>query len=162
MLARLFFIFTTATLVEVFVLVQLGRWMGLLPTLALIIVTGFLGAVMARNQGSMVLERVRTDLEAGRIPTEPAMDGLFILLAGAFLMTPGALTDLVGFALLIPPVRIPLKRWLRRRARQWIAEGRLRVRGPTGIGNPHDPASGPIIDLPVERSDDDLSERGQP
>jgi UPF0716 protein FxsA len=84
----------------------------------LVIATGIIGAALARWQGWQALERIRADARAGRVPAGAIIDGVLILIAGILLVTPGILTDLVGFALLIPPLRALMKRgvaaWIRR------------------------------------------------
>ena len=127
MLGKLFFLFTGATLIELGLLIYIGDLLGLWPTLALIVVTGMVGAAMARDQGLSVVQRLQTELNAAKIPADAMMDGLCVLVAGAFLITPGVITDVLGFALLIPIVRRPIKRWLQKRFKGWIEQGTVRV-----------------------------------
>lgn len=129
MFARLLLLFTVVPLVELALLVQLGRWMGLVPTVALVLLTGVLGAALARQQGLRTLARLRADVDAGRMPADALIDGLMILVAGAVLLTPGLLTDLLGFALLVPATRRALRRAVRARF-----EHRFVVRSGTGPG----------------------------
>ncbi len=115
MFTRLLLLFTILPLIELFVLVHLGQVMGLGPTIALVLLTGALGAWLARQQGLRTLGRLRADLAAGRLPAEALVEGVLILLAGAVLLTPGLLTDLAGFAILTPPIRSGFRRWLSKR-----------------------------------------------
>lgn len=105
MLARLALLFVTVPLAELALLVWLGSRVGLVPTVALVVVTGIAGAALARWQGLATLARFRAALDAGRLPHRELVDGVLILVAGALLLTPGLLTDLTGFLLLAPPVR---------------------------------------------------------
>lgn len=105
MLARLALLFVTVPLAELALLVWVGRRMGLLPTVALVVVTGIAGAALARWQGLATLGRFRAALDAGRLPHRELVDGVLILVAGAVLLTPGLLTDVAGFLLLVPPAR---------------------------------------------------------
>jgi UPF0716 protein FxsA len=164
MLGKLFLLFTGVTLVELFLLIQLGRWMGLGGTLVLIVATGFVGAWLARREGVRVLFRIRQDLVDRRVPTNAVMDALLVLLASAFLITPGVLTDGVGFGLLFAPVRAPLKDWLRARFRRWIAEGKLRfVRGGGPFGAPRRGREAEIIDVSTDEPPRDNDEpTGEP
>lgn len=114
MFVRLLVLFTVVPIVELLLLVELGRHVGLAPTLALVLGTGILGAALARWQGLATLRRIQADMEAGRVPTGPLVDGLLILVAGAVLLTPGLLTDLLGFALLVPAIRQLVRRRLSR------------------------------------------------
>jgi UPF0716 protein FxsA len=113
------------------VIVQVGGAIGIWPTLALLIVDGFVGAALARSQGRAAWERFNRALTDGRIPARETFDGAMIILGGALLLTPGFITDLVGFALLIPPtrdvVRAVLTRFAGRRIRiAWWATGPVR------------------------------------
>lgn len=119
-------------MVELALLIEIGKRIGLLPTLALIVVTGIVGAALARQQGLEVLERLRGELGRGTLPTDALVDGALVLMAGAVLLTPGVLTDLFGFLCLIPAsrkyIRAGLTRWLGRLARQ----GNVRFTTPMG------------------------------
>lgn len=123
MLGRLFLLFTLVTLVEMFILVKLATWMSFGGTLLLVILTGVIGAWLARREGRGVLRRIREQLGRGEMPGEALVDGLCVIIAGAFLMTPGVLTDLVGFLLLLPAARRPLHAAVRDRFRTWMSEG---------------------------------------
>jgi len=110
MFVRLLLLFTVVPLVELFLLVKLGTVVGVGPTIGLVIFTGVLGAWLARQQGLGVLRRLRVELAEGRLPAGALIDGLLILVAGAVLLTPGLLTDALGFVLLVPPSRAVVRR----------------------------------------------------
>ncbi len=112
MLLRLLILLTVVPLVEVVILIRIAEHLDWGPTLALVIGTGVLGAWLARREGVRVLARIQADLASGVAPTGAMVDGALILVAGLVLITPGVLTDLCGFALLIPPIRNRIKRWL--------------------------------------------------
>lgn len=139
MLARLFLLFTITTLVEMVLLFELAKIMGLLPTVALVIVTGLLGAALARREWARAWHAIRAQIAAGTMPTDGLLDGLAVLIAGAFLLTPGVLTDVAGFALLIPAARRPLKSLIavgaQRRIEEAVRGGRVHVVG-SGFGQP--------------------------
>ncbi|MFQ5794577.1 MAG: FxsA family protein [Candidatus Bipolaricaulia bacterium] len=126
MLFRLFLLFIIVPIVELVVLLQLGRYIGVWPTLTLVILTGILGAMLTRIAGLSVLVRLRDRLSADEMPTEELFDGAIILVSGALLITPGLLTDLVGFAGLIPTSRSWIKRLLRRRVKR-VLERRAKI-----------------------------------
>ena len=115
MLLRLFLLFTVVPVVELYLLLQLGRWMGPVPTLALVLLTGALGAWLARSQGLATWSQIQRQQAMGKLPAAALVDGLLILIAGAVLLTPGLLTDLFGFFLLIPAGRKVIREALRRR-----------------------------------------------
>lgn len=110
MLGRLALLFVVIPLLELYLLIQLGQWVGLGPTLALVIATGLGGAFLARREGWRAFRRFGAAAARGEVPTDAALDGLAVLVGGAFLLTPGVLTDVVGFGLLLPPVRALFKR----------------------------------------------------
>jgi UPF0716 protein FxsA len=133
MLGKLFLLFTLTTTLELFLLIELGKLMGLSATLGLILFTGFVGAWLAKREGLRTLATIRTDLAQGKMPGDSLMDGLAILIAGAFLLTPGVLTDLAGFLLLFPPTRALMKAIAMSRfeqiLRQGVASGSVHVFG---------------------------------
>lgn len=105
MFPRLLLLFLAIPLVELYLFLTVGSEIGLLPTLAVIFLTGVAGAALARAQGLKALARYRETMAAGRVPHETVIEGLLIFVAGALLLLPGFFTDLVGFLLLLPPVR---------------------------------------------------------
>jgi UPF0716 protein FxsA len=115
MFFRLFLLFTLVPLVEIFLLAWIAEQTNWLVTLLLILLPGLLGAWLARREGLRCLRVVREEMARGQMPAASLLDGLMILVAGALLVTPGVLTDLAGFALLIPPVRRLVRRVLTRR-----------------------------------------------
>lgn len=102
MFLRLLALFTLVPLVELFLLIEIGRRIGVLATIGLVLGTGVLGAYLARREGLKTLQRVQLEWREGRVPTQALTDGILILIAGAVLLTPGLLTDLAGFFLLAP------------------------------------------------------------
>lgn len=127
MFGRLLLLFLVVPLVELALLIQLGQWMGLLPTIGLVIVTGVAGAALARSQGAGVLFRIRQEMASGRMPVSDMLDGLLIFVAGALLLTPGLLTDLAGLSVLIPGTRRILKRVIGRRLKSMVESGQVHV-----------------------------------
>tara|TARA_B100000953_G_C17836796_1_gene363663 strand:- start:43 stop:441 length:399 start_codon:yes stop_codon:yes gene_type:complete len=114
MLLKLFLAFTIIPVVEIYLLIQIGTIFGALTSIALVIVTGFLGAYLARIQGLQTLFRIQKSLREGQMPSSELLDALLIGIAGLVLLTPGFLTDAFGFLLLIPNTRTAIKQWLHR------------------------------------------------
>ena len=114
MLLKLFLAFTIIPVVEIYLLIQIGTIFGALTSIALVIVTGFLGAYLARIQGLQTLFRIQESLREGQMPSSELLDALLIGIAGLVLLTPGFLTDAFGFLLLIPNTRTAIKQWLHR------------------------------------------------
>ncbi len=100
-------------LVELFVFVQVGQWIGYLPAIVLLLVFSVVGAYLVKREGLNAWRRAQAQLRAGEIPAAELVDGALILFAGALLLTPGFLTDLVGLLLLIPAMRFFPRRWAR-------------------------------------------------
>ena len=136
MLSRLILLFVAVPLLELALLLQVGQWIGLGPTVALVVATGFAGAALARQQGLRAFLAVQQELATGRLPGRSLLDGLSILVGGALLLTPGILTDVLGFSLILPVSRRALQDVLRRRMERRIEEGDLRVAvfGAGGFG----------------------------
>lgn len=104
----LLLLFLVLPIVEIYVLIHVGEAIGVLPTVALVVGTALLGAYLLRRQGMTTLARARASLDAGQLPAGELMEGVFILLGGALLLTPGLVTDALGLLCLIPPLR----RWM--------------------------------------------------
>lgn len=113
----LFFAFVGVPLIEIGLFIQVGGWIGLWPTLAIVILTAIAGTALVRSQGGQVLRQIQGSFDKLEDPTEPMAHGAMILLSGALLLTPGFFTDAVGFALLVPGVRTRVFRFLRSRVR---------------------------------------------
>ena len=145
MLVRLLLLFSLVPLVELALLLWIGAHTSWWFTLGLVVFTGVVGAWLARHEGLRCVGRFHQDLAAGKLPADPLLDGLMILLAGALLVTPGVLTDALGFALLLPPFRRLVRDYLKRRI-----QTRFFVSGPPGWGTSGGaPAHDEIIDVKV-------------
>ncbi len=127
MFLRLLLLFTTVPLIELALLVEIGKRVGLPATIALVIITGVLGAWLARREGLRTLARLQQELQAGRMPAEALLDGLMIFVAGAVLLTPGLLTDLFGFSLLVPRARAAIRSLVAKRLKQRFVPGEANV-----------------------------------
>lgn len=123
MIAKLILLFTLVPLVEIFILVKLGAIMGAVPTISLVVLTGVAGAYLVRRQGVKVAGRIRDKLKSGRMPAGELWKGAFLLVAGATLITPGLITDILGFTLLIPFTRSIVKKYILRWAEKRWLEG---------------------------------------
>jgi len=126
-LLKLFLAFTIIPFIEIYLLIKIGSYLGAFNTVVIVILTAFLGALLARYQGFQSMLRVRESLERGEMPAEELMDALLILLAGIVLLTPGFLTDLAGLMILIPSTRLMFKRWLRKKFDAWSSQKRIDV-----------------------------------
>lgn len=162
MLLRLFLLFTLVPVAELALLIRIGGWIGLGPTLALVIGTGAAGAWLARREGLRSWLAVQGELAEGRIPTEELVHGLLILVAGIVLLTPGVLTDAAGLLLLVRPVRKGLIGRLRKTFSRQIERGTVTVMtggGPLGGFGGIDLGGGPFPGSEA-RADGDRSASG--
>ncbi|MEC7221207.1 MAG: FxsA family protein [SAR324 cluster bacterium] len=115
MLWKLFLAFTIIPVSEIYILIAIGGQIGILPSIGLVILTGIVGASLARSQGLKTLGRIRDSFQQGVVPGEELLNALLIAIAGIVLLTPGFLTDAAGLFLLIPATRTLCREWLKRR-----------------------------------------------
>ena len=108
-------LFIALPLVELYVILKVGDAIGFLPTLALLVADSILGSMLLKSQGRTVWRRFQETMQAGRVPHREVFDGVLVIFGGAFLITPGFLTDIVGLLLLLPPTRSVIRRLLARR-----------------------------------------------
>ncbi len=112
----LFLLFLAIPMVEIYFLIQVGSVIGALPTIGLVVFTALLGAMLLRLQGIATLNKARTMMAQGQVPAVEMMEGVLLVMSGALLLTPGFVTDAIGFAFLVPPLRRALIHWILRRA----------------------------------------------
>ncbi len=156
LVGRLLLLFLIVPIAELYLLIEIGQRIGTVSTLALIFLTALLGSALARRQGLGVLRRMQAEMGQGRLPASSMVDGVLILLAGAVLITPGVLTDIVGFVILIPATRGLIKAYLWKRIERAVKQGSARVHVDFGAsGRPsayrqdrgETPIRGEIIDV---------------
>ncbi len=124
---KFFLLFTLVPLGELWLLIEVGKVIGTWPTILLVASTGFFGVMLAKSQGLSTLRRIGADLEQGDLPGDQLFDGAFILVGGAFLLTPGLLTDALGFALLLPFTRNFIKRHVQHYLQRKMDNGTLYI-----------------------------------
>ena len=113
----LFFLFVGVPLIEIALFIQVGGWIGLWPTLGIVVLTAVMGTLLVRSQGAQAMASLRNSFNELNDPTEPLAHGAMILFSGALLLTPGFFTDALGFALLIPAFRKRVLREHRKRVK---------------------------------------------
>jgi UPF0716 protein FxsA len=117
MLLPLLLIFIVVPISELYVIIQVGQAIGALPTIAVLVADSILGSMLLRSQGRSAWRRFNAAVAEGRAPTREVLDGVLVIFGGAFLITPGFLTDIIGLLLLLPPSRAAFRRLLVRRMR---------------------------------------------
>lgn len=128
-------------ILEIAVFIRAGEAFGFWPTVGAIIATAVIGAALVRWQGISTLMKAQQAVAEHRFPVEEVFDGFCILFAGALLITPGFVTDTIGFLLLVPPLRTVFRRWV---SRYLVASGRITVTATQHPAN--GPAQGVVID----------------
>ena len=108
----LFLLFLGIPLIEIGLFIQVGGLIGLGPTLIVVVATAFLGSWLLRAQGLSTFRQAQSDMSEGMLPVDQVIHGLFLLVAGVMLLTPGFMTDALGFLLFVPPIRLALGRRL--------------------------------------------------
>lgn len=135
-------------LMEIAAFVVIGGQIGVVATLALVVVTAIIGSILLRIQGFGLINRIQAEMNSGRVPARELVHGVMLLVAGVLLLTPGFVTDTVGFLLFVPPFRDGLWSFLR---------NRVQVVGAAGAGFEHQTpkggrqeGGGPTIDLAAD------------
>ena len=145
-------------MVELALLIKAGQAIGVWATLGLVVGAGILGAAILAHQGTSVVRRTQQALAQGRPPVAPVLDGVFLVLAGVLLITPGFLSDALALLLLIPPVRRGVARWgvkqLVARAHVQLRAAGGKIRGRSRAAACCRPGQGPVIEGEFERLDE--------
>ncbi len=134
MLFRLLLLFVTVPLLELYLLMELAEVTGPAATILLVIITGIIGSWLAKREGMMAWQKFHAALEQGRVPSREIQDGLMIVFAAALLLTPGLLTDIVGFTMLIPVGRELIRKLVL--SRLFRGFGTLQIKTSTFESNP--------------------------
>jgi UPF0716 protein FxsA len=148
------FLLLIIPLLEIAAFVVIGGEIGVFYTLALIVVTAIIGSILLRIQGFGLLAKIRTDMDAGKVPARELVHGLMIMIAGVLLLTPGFVTDACGFLLFVPPLRDAAWR---------VVKSRFKVvnvgeQAPFSDQGSRESSAGPTIDL----SDEDFEREPDP
>lgn len=153
MLGRLILLFLLTPAVELALLIQVDRLIGFWPTIGLIVVTGIVGSHLARREGLSTWRRLNNRLRAGDLPGTELADGVIILVSGALLITPGILTDVIGFLGLIPFTRARLRRLVMRWFQRKMEQGTMQVQFGVFGGPTPPPKSPPAPEPPSSDAD---------
>jgi len=112
MIVLLLLVFIVVPIAELYVIIQVGQEIGALPTIAILVADSLIGSLLLRSQGRLAWRRFNAAMGAGRPPAREVLDGALVIFGGAFLITPGFLTDVIGILLLLPPTRAVARRML--------------------------------------------------
>ena len=167
MVVLLALVFIVLPIAELVVLFRLGQSFGVLPTVGLVLGTGFAGAALAKAQGIRTFRAMQREMAAGRVPSREILDGISVLVGGALLLTPGLITDVMGLSLLFPPTRRAMqalaRKWLERQKRTGAV--RVAVLGWDASGGPSTMETGygrldPRNEIRVPAPDETHPEKG--
>jgi len=159
-LLPLVFLFIAVPIVELYVILQVGQAIGLLPTIALLIADSILGSMLMRSQGRTAWRRFNAALAEGRPPAREVLDGVLVIFGGAFLLTPGFVTDVLGLLLLLPPTRAVIRRVLVRTLTRRVIAVRVATSAYRHHGQP--PSGAPHYDVPGTATEIDPVDRQLP
>lgn len=161
MFARLFLLFTSVSLLEIFVLVKVGGFLGAVPTILLVIITALVGSALVRSQGLQLVSQLQQRMAQGEMPGQQLIEGIMLIVTGVLLVTPGFVTDFLGLLILQPSIRATF-------AKAILANVNFAsMATPNGFGFSHhsqhgDPFTqskhvddGDVIEGEFERKDDD-------
>ncbi|CAN5807815.1 hypothetical protein BH23GEM3_BH23GEM3_19850 [soil metagenome] len=143
MFGKLLLLFTLVPVIELALLIRIGQRIGTLPTVTIILITGLIGAWLARREGTRTWRDLRGSLAAGEMPRDALLHGLGVFLGGALLITPGVLTDLFGVALLVPFSRAFLVRRVHRSLERRLLHRKGGIEARFWTHDPEGPAGGP-------------------
>lgn len=118
MFFRLFLLFTTTTLLELALIIEAGKSLGVVTTILLILFTAIIGAYLAQTQGLSILKKIQLELNQGQLPSNQLLEGLLVLIGAILLLTPGFLTDTLGFLCILPFSRY----WIRERLKIYLRQ----------------------------------------
>ena len=151
-MALLVVLFIVVPIAELYVIIQVGEWIGVWPTLALLLADALLGSLLLRHQGRGAWRRFNEALAQRRFPGKEVADGVLIVIGGTLLLTPGFLSDIVGIFFLIPPTRALARRLLRR-----LTLARFTVIGVPGAGGMgRDPRGRPTRDYDFDATAEEV------
>jgi len=147
-------VFIVVPLAELFVIIQVGQAIGVWPTVAILLADSLIGAILLRTQGRTAWRRFMAAVSEGRVPTKEVLDGVLVIFGGAFLITPGFITDVFGILFLLPPTRALARRLMLRNVAARMAAGATswgvgRVAGRRA-GRPYD-VEGTAVERDQER-----------
>ena len=137
MFGYLILLFTLLPALELAIIIKAGTHIGVFNTLFIIVFTGVIGAYLARLQGFIILNKIQSSLNQGNMPSSELLDGLMILAGGIVLLTPGFITDAIGFFLLIPATRAFIKSWVKKFFEEMIRKGNVSNVTQFGHSNNH-------------------------
>ena len=126
-LTTLLIAFIIMPFIELSLLLKIHEYIGTFYTLGLVISTGIIGAFLAKAQGIMIIAKIQREVAKGRMPAPYLIDGVMILIAGILLITPGLITDTVGFSLLIPPIRYSIRMYMRKKIEEKLRNGSMNI-----------------------------------
>lgn len=134
MLGRLILLMTLVPFIEIYLLLKIGQAFGAGPTFALIILTGVLGAMLLQKQGHSIMREMQMNAAQNQLPADAVVKGLFTFLGGLLLLTPGILTDVIGFSLILPGTQHLWRAYFKKQWEAGVKSGSIRVYSNQNFG----------------------------
>lgn len=119
-------LFIIIPLIEIYLFIVVGKYIGVLPTILIVIGAAIIGVSMLKREGFKAIKNFKIALNEGRVPGDEILNGILVLIGGVFLITPGFITDAMGFLLLIPSTRLVAKKWVKKYIYNLIRGGGIR------------------------------------
>lgn len=127
MLIKIISLFTIMPLVELFILFKVADVTSPLTTILLVVLTGIAGGYLAKSEGKIIISKIKIELNNGRMPGNELINGLCVLVGGAFLLTPGIITDFLGFMLVMPGTREIFKGYIKKKFKNMLNKGDINI-----------------------------------
>ncbi|MFP4661854.1 MAG: FxsA family protein [Halanaerobiales bacterium] len=147
MFIKLLLLFTVVPAVELALLIKIGQYVGVLATIILVASTGIIGVSLARSQGFIIIRKIKSNLNEGKMPTDDLIGGLLILIGGTMLLTPGLLTDITGFSLILPGTRHFFAQIVKRRFSKYFTKNGFNINSDYGSSNRYHNTDDDYIDI---------------
>lgn len=127
MLIKIISLFTIMPLVELFILFKVAEVTSTLTTILLVVLTGIAGGYLAKSEGKIIISKIKVELNNGKMPGNELINGLCVLVGGAFLLTPGIITDFLGFMLVMPGTREIFKGYIKKKFKNMLNKGDINI-----------------------------------
>ncbi|ATW28368.1 FxsA family protein [Candidatus Formimonas warabiya] len=114
-------------LLELYVMIVLGKSIGLINTLLIIGSTSFFGILLVKREGWQVISKIKSNLNQGQVPGNEVLEGFLVVVGALLFLTPGLITDLLGVFFLFPGSRVVIRNWIKIRLWKWIAQGKIKI-----------------------------------
>ncbi len=153
MFIKLLLLFTVVPIIELALLIRLGSYIGIIYTILLVGLTGVIGVSLARGQGFKIINKVKNKLQQGIIPADDMIEGLLILIGGVLLLTPGLITDIAGFSLILPGSRHIVAKFIKLKFKKYIRKNHIKYKNFNHYNQENTNYENDYVDIESENND---------